>query len=295
MRVTNSMMLRSTLGDLNRAQSRLQRDQTALASGRSLSKMSDDPAAASSSMTLRGQLRRADQYQRAITDAQGWLGTADTAIVSGLDLMNRLKEVAVRAGNDGVANPTTRQALAAEVGFLRDALLELANTQHLGRSIFNGTADGPAYGVGGGYLGNDAAVHRDVGQNAVIQVNVTGPDVFGDPSAPGGDVFAVLARLQAAVEIGDTSGIAAEHQLLDAARTTMSSAAAQVGVRGERLERVRNERDLEEVRLRGALSQVEDVDIAEALISVKASENAYMAALTAASRVLPPSLVDYMR
>lgn len=295
MRVTNSMMLRSTLGDLNRAQSRLQRDQTALASGRSLSRMSDDPAAASSAMTLRGELRRADQYQRAITDAQGWLGTADTAIVSGLDLMNRLKEVAVRAGNDGVANPTTRRALAAEVGFLRDALLELANTQHLGRSIFNGTADGPAYDAGGGYLGNDAAVHRDVGQNAVIQINVTGPDVFGDPSAPGGDIFAVLARLQAAVGTGDTAGIAAEHELLDAARTTMSSAAAQVGVRGERLERVRNERDLEEVRLRGTLSQLEDVDIAEALISVKASENAYMAALTAAARVLPPSLVDYLR
>jgi flagellar hook-associated protein 3 FlgL len=295
MRVTNSMMLRSTIGDLHRAQSRLQDDQTTLSTGRTVRKMSDDPAAASSSMTLRAQLRRTEQHQRSISDAQGWLGTADTAIVSGLELMNRVKEVAVQAGNDGVANATTRRTLATEIGYLRDELLELANTEYLGRPVFNGTAAGAAYGPAGDYLGNDAAVVREVGSNTTIQVNVTGPAVFGNPAAPDGDVFAVLSRLQTAIETGDTAAIAAEHERLDAAWTTMSSAAAQIGVRGERLETIRNRRSAEELLVRETLAELEDADIAEALISVKASENAYTAALTAAARVLPPSLVDYLR
>lgn len=295
MRVTNSMMLNSTLGDLNRSLSRLQRDQTKLSTGRVITKVSDNPAAASSAMTMRGQLRHMEQHQRTITDTQGWLGTADTAIVSALDLMSRVKEVAVQAGNDGVANATTRRTLAIEVGHLREELLSLANTEYLDRPVFNGTAAGDAYDSAGTYQGNDAAVMREVGPNTLVQANLTGPQVFGDPTAPEGDVFAMLDRLQTAIDAGDTAGIATEHALLDGARTTMSSAAAQIGVRGARLESIQARRSADEEVVRGMLSELEDADIAEALIAVKASENAYTAALQAAAQVLPPSLVDYMR
>lgn len=295
MRVTNSMMLSSTLDDLNRSLSRLQRDQVTLSTGRVIRRPSDDPAGASSAMTMRAQLRRLEQHQRAITDTHGWLGTTDTVIVSGLDLMNRVKAVAVQAGNDGVANEVSRSTLAAEIGHLRQELLALANTEFLGRPLFSGTAGAPAYDAAGVYGGDDAAVIRDVGPNTTIRANLTGPEVFGDPTAPDGDTFAMLDRLQAAILAGDTAGVAAEHARLDGARATMSSAAAQIGVRGARLETIRERRDADEVMVREALAQVEDADIAEALISVKASENAYTAALQAAGRVLPPSLLDYLR
>jgi flagellar hook-associated protein 3 FlgL len=128
-----------------------------------------------------------------------------------------------------------------------------------------------------------------------MTVNLTGPAVFGDPSSAVGDVFAVLDRLTAAIAAGDTPAIASEHDHLDDARATMMSAAAQIGVRGDRLETVRNRIDSDEVISREVLSKLEDADLAEALINVQASENAYTAALTAAGKVLPPSLVDFMR
>lgn len=295
MRVTNSMMVRSSLNDLNRSLSRLQSDQTRLSSGRAISRPADDPSGAGSAMSMRKQLRQMEQHERAITDAQGWLGTADAAILSGLDVMNRVKELAVRAGNNGAATDGARQSLAIEIGQLRGELLSLANTEYLGRPIFNGTAAGSAYDPSGAYLGNDATVIRDVAPNTTVQANLTGPEVFGDPTSPEGDVFAMLDRLEAAITAGDTAGITLEHQRLDGARDQMSSAAAQVGVRGSRLEAVRERRAADEVMVREALSQIEDTDIAEALISVKASENAYTAALQAAGRVMPQSLVDFMR
>jgi flagellar hook-associated protein 3 FlgL len=295
MRVTNSMMLSSTLTGLNRSLERLQADQTTLSTGRTIRKVSDDPTGASSAMKVRSQLRQNEQHQRVLTDTQGWLDTADTAIVSGLDVMNRLKELTVRASNDGVANSTSRSAFAAEVGHLRDELMALANTEYLNRPIFNGTESGAAYDSSGTYLGNDAAVIREIGPGTMMTANLTGPAVFGDPSAPEGDVFAVLNRLQAAILTGDTAGVAAEHDHLDAARDTMLSAAGQIGARGARLENVQNRLATDDFTLRDTLSHLEDADIAEALISVKASENAYTAALQAAGKVLPPSLVDFMR
>ena len=43
------------------------------------------------------------------------------------------------------------------------------------------------------------------------------------------------------------------------------------------------------------LSKIEDADIAEAIMDLKAKEVAYQAALASAARVLNVSLVDYLR
>lgn len=295
MRVTNSMVVASTLRDLNRSLSRLQTSQTELSTGRKIRRASDDPTGASAAMTVRNQLRRADQHSRSLTDAQSWLSIADTALVSGLDMLGRVKELAVRAGNDGVANATTRQAIASEVSNLRQELLAIANTQYLDRSIFNGTAAGNAYDAAGVYTGDAAQVTREIAPNTSISVNVTGESIFGSQAAPEGDLFAVLDRLEAAIASGDTFGIAAEHEFLDQATTRVSASAAEIGSRAARLEGVRDRSAVNLVSMREALSQIEDADIAESLIAVKAHENAYTAALQAAAKVIPPSLLDFMR
>lgn len=295
MRVTNSMVMNSALGDLNRSLVRLQDSQTELSSGRTLRVVSDDPTSASSAMTIRNELRRADQRSRSLTDAQAWLGTADATLVSGLDVLAKLKELTVRAGNSGASGGSVQQTLAAEIGQLRDELIGLSNTTYLGRSIFGGTAGGAAYDGNGAYLGNDAAVLRDVAPNTSIEVNLTGPTVFGDQTAPEGDIFAVLDRLASAVASGDPVALAVEHDHLDAAATRWSSGAASIGSRAARLDKVEARNAVAEGGLRETLADLEDADLAEALINVKARENAYTAALQAASRVIPPSLLDYMR
>ena len=64
MRVTNSMMVRSTLRDLNLSYGRLARTQEQLSSGRQIVRASDDPAVAADAMNLRGLTRRSEQYAR---------------------------------------------------------------------------------------------------------------------------------------------------------------------------------------------------------------------------------------
>lgn len=295
MRVTNSMVMSATLTDLNRSLNRLQHSQTTLSSGRVLNRASDDPGGASSAMLVRSQIRRSEQYTRSRDDATGWLGAADNVLVSGMDIMSRVKSVAVAAGNSGAAYAQTRETLANEIGHLRDELLTIANTQHLGRPLFGGTAGGNAYDTTGTYVGDAASIQREIAAGTTVAVNITGPAVFGDPTAPEGDLFAILERLQVAIATGDDAAIATEHALFDQKATVLSSAAADVGSRAARVDRVTGRAALTEENLRRALSELEDADYAQALISVQANENAYNAALAAAARVLPPSLLDYMR
>jgi flagellar hook-associated protein 3 FlgL len=296
MRVTNSMMLASTLRDLNGTRSRLQESQTQLSTGRLVGRPSDDPTKATVAMSLRTQSRVSDHRQRAAEDASGWLDTAGSTLMSGLDLMGRVKELTVQASNGGAATPSSGIAIASEMRALRDELLAMANTRYIDRPIFNGTVAGDAYDPAtGAYLGNDAPVMREVAPGVTVAVNVTGESVFGSQAAPEGDLFAVLDRLATAIENGDTAAIAVEHQRTDDARERMTEVVGQLGAKAKRVEDVRARNDLQKERLLQSLSEVEDADLARSILDVKARETAYNAALMAASKVIPPSLVDYLR
>lgn len=295
MRITNQMVVQSTLSNLSSSLSRLQESQTDLSTGRVIRKMSDDPTRAVSAMTIRAELRRAEQRSRTSDATQSVLEIADTALVSSLDILTRAKELTVRASNSGLSDPTSRAAISAELSSIRDELIAVANTKHLDRPVFNGTAAGNAYDTAGTYLGNSATIVRDVAAGTTITANLTGEQVFGAQSSPNGDLFAVLDRLSTAVANGDELAIDAEHINLDAATTRVSGAAAEIGSRAARLEGIQTRTSLDVANLRETLSSLEDADLAEAIIATKTHENAYNAALQAAARVIPPSLVDFLR
>jgi flagellar hook-associated protein 3 FlgL len=296
MRITNSMMVRSTLRDLNLSYARLARTQEQLSSGRQLVRASDDPAVAADAMRLRALTRRSEQYARSLNDAQGLLGSADGALTSSLERLERAKEVAVRAANSGgLSDPNARKAMAIEIRAIREDLVALANTRHGERSVFAGNAAGAAYAAAGTYQGDAGAVRRDVAANTSVQVNVTGPDAFGIEGGPVGNVFEVLERMAQAVEIGDGSALATEHTNIDVATARLGVATVEIGSRGARMNEIRVRAEDDQLRLRTLLSEAEDVDIVEALVNAKSQENAYQAALQVAAKIIPLSLLDYLR
>lgn len=296
MRVTSAMMTRSTLRDLGYGLRRLQHTQGQLATGRQLLRASDDPSAASMAMDLRQQMNQTVQRDRSLTDAQGWLETADSSLTTGLDRMIRAKEIAVRAlSSGGISDPVARQGMRTEIEAIRADLLTLANTQYGGRSLFNGTVAGQAYNAAGQYQGNGSAVVRDVASQTTLKVNITGPEIFGSSGGPVGNMFEVLDRLAAAVASGDGAALAVETTNLDAATDRLGSATVDVGSRAARVLDLRARLQDDQLRLRTQLSEIEDVDVVAALVNAKAQENAYQAALQVTAKILPPSLLDYLR
>lgn len=296
MRVTSSMMTTNTLRDLNLSLGRLQKTQTQLSTGRQIIKASDNPTGTATAMGLRKQLNRADQHARSLEDAAGWLATADSALTSGLDLLARAKELAIAGANSGgISDPNARVAMATELRSIRSQLLGLANTTYGSRSIFNGTASGAAYTSTGVYNGNTGSVIRDVAAQDSLAINLTGTQVFGTAGGAVGDVFEVLDRLATAVQAGNDAAIATEHLNLDSATQLMSAATVDMGSRAAKIEGIRSRAADEVLRLREQLSNIEDVDPATAILTEKMQENSYQAALQVAAKILPMSLLDFLR
>ena len=143
--------------------------------------------------------------------------------------------------------------------------------------------------------GDAGAVLRDVAANTSVQVNVTGQAAFGVAGGPVGDMFEVLERMAVAVEAADGAALATEHANMDAATVRIGVATVEIGSRGARMNEIQVRAEDDELRLRTLLSEAEDVDIVEALVTAKSQENAYQAALQVAAKIIPMSLLDFLR
>jgi flagellar hook-associated protein 3 FlgL len=79
MRVTNQMMSKSFLKDLNRNQNYMKRINDQLTSGKEIRRPSDNPFKVARSMQLNSDINANTQYNENIKDTINWLDTTDTA------------------------------------------------------------------------------------------------------------------------------------------------------------------------------------------------------------------------
>jgi flagellar hook-associated protein 3 FlgL len=177
-------------------------------------------------------------------------------------------------------------------------VLAQAQTKHLGRPVFGGTVAGDAYDSTGTYLGDTGAVRVPITPTVTSQVTRTGPEVFGthnptDDTA--GDVFQLLDHLANAVEAGDPVAMTAGVGLIDGAKSVVQRAQAELGSRLRQLEDLDAGAKIRKDELKTSISELEDVDIAEAYMEMAAREAAYQGAVAVAAKVIQPSLLDFLR
>lgn len=70
---------------------------------------------------------------------------------------------------------------------------------------------------------------------------------------------------------------------------------AQVGSRMNRLELVQNRLDTQNYNLEDIMSKGEDADMAQVIMDLQNNENVYNAALSSGSRIIQPTLLDFLR
>jgi flagellar hook-associated protein 3 FlgL len=296
-RITATTSSRLMLGDIMDAQRALTRSERRIASGKDLQRGSDDPARAVAAMDQRQALARSAQHQRNALDARGWLTAADTVLVSSVDDLTHARTLVVQARN-GNLDATGRAAVAVELRAVRERLLQAANSRYLGRPVFSGTVDAAlAYDDTGTYLGDTGTVLRPIGEVISLEINWNGPQVFGSTAAVpmDGDVFQVLDAVAAAVTSGDVAAMGTGLDRLEDTTERIQASLVEVGARMRMVEDVTAQSAQRDLDHRQALAELEDTDMAQAIIDVKARQFSYEAALGVTGRILGTSLLDHLR
>lgn len=294
LRVTQRMMVNSSLTALQLGMGRLANTQEQLSTGRLINRPSDSPTGTNEAMRIRSQLAADTQHTRNAQDALSWMGQTDSTLQSMLDAVHRARDLVLQGSSTGSSGPDARNALATELTQIRQSLLGLANTQHLGRPIFGGTTGGAqAYDPAtGAFVGADFAVSRTVKDGVSVRINVTGPEAFS--TASGDDLFTVVGDAITQMT-SNPSALGGTLDRLDAVASQMKSSLADLGTRYGRVQSAMSSLQDTSLNNQNRLSEVEDVDIAKTVLDLQMQQVAYQSSLGATARVLQPSLMDFLR
>jgi flagellar hook-associated protein 3 FlgL len=137
-RITNSMMTSRFLSNMKRNLNNMSTIQNQLASGKEILRTSQNPFVATRNKQLANQISDNEQYNANIKDTSNWLDTTDTALSQAGNVMARIKELMVKAGN-GAYSEDEIATIKNEVVEKSKELAQIMNTTFDGAYIFGGT------------------------------------------------------------------------------------------------------------------------------------------------------------
>lgn len=315
-RITQGMMSRRLISDLNAASNRVDTAQRQIASQKRILKPSDDPIGAQKAVLTRGELSATTQYQTNITEARGWLETTDGALGQITDLLHRARELTVQGGNDATG-PAGRRNLALEIDQLVNAVKQAGNTSYAGVFVFGGTdTTSPPYDTTSSppvdvYGGDNNLIAREIGPSISVQVNTrvnTSPNpvlgsgqlTAGPPAAPGDTgLLRTLRDISDHLKGGTVADGNAlrdtDLKALEANLDQVNDARAHVGATVSRLDAADARLAATETAANQLLADTEDVDFAQAALTLSTQQTVYEAALRSGAAIIQPSLLDFLR
>ncbi|MEK6309970.1 MAG: flagellar hook-associated protein FlgL [Curtobacterium sp.] len=258
---------------------------------KNISRPSDDPVGTGTSMQVRKEQAANAQYARNADDAVGWLATTDSTLTSVYSVLTNVRDLTVRAANSGTMSDTDRDAFITEFRALKSDLEARANTTYGTRNVFAGSSTASAaYDAAGGWAASGTPVSRRVGDAESVRVDTPGATVFGSGAT---SVFSVIDSIVS--DLQNAVNVNPRLNEVDGAIDTVRSAQADVGVRHAAALTAQDTLKTASVALEGRRSDVEDKDLAKAVLDLQVQQTNYQAALAVTAKVLQPTLMDYLR
>lgn len=293
----NPNMIPSMLADLQQSQSTLNMLLQEVSTGRRVSVPSDDPGASADMVANQLASANVDQYTQNVGSALSMVQTADSSLSSVVSSLTQAISLGTQAAN-GTTNTSDMQAIAAQVQTLLSGVVSLANTTYSGVYLFGGTATGAApytadssSSTGYTYNGNNDTNSVAVGDNLSVQVNLPGSQIFSNSTT---NVLGALSGLVTALRSGDKTAVATATTNITTAlnyvgqqRVVYANAESQLNSQETNLQQ-------DKVTLASQQNSLIGVDEAQAATELSQAETASNAALAAAAKVLPNTLLNYL-
>lgn len=270
-----------------------------LNSGKKITKPSDDPVVAVKGMSYRTQLIQVEQHKRNTNEVHNWMDNSDAALDKATQAMQKIRELAVQASND-TYDAEERENIQEEVKQLKEHLKSIANTNVNDNYIFNGTNTNQApisevEGEGGNkefefnFSEELDPVMIEVASGTKLQANVDVSEIFGE------DLFKDIDDFIDALGRDNQGDIEASIGTIDGDIDKVINARADLGARMNRLELVENRLGEQEVIATKTLSDNEDIEYDKVITQLLTQESLLRASLSAGSRIIQPSLMDFLR
>lgn len=297
MRVTSNLEP-DILAGIQQSQSGVQTALQQVSTGQKVNVPGDDPAASALLVQNLAAAGNNDQYTKNADSALIQAQTADSVLTSVVSLMTSAVSLGVQGAN-GSNNATDRQAIAKQVQGLLSSVVSDANTNYQGVAVFAGTevtsvafAPDASSPTGYTYQGNTGTDQVQIGATLQVAVNISGSKLF---AYPGASVIGSLSQLVTALQSGSAADVASA---TDAVTTALHYVSSQHSLFGNSINQINSQESFlgqEKITLSSEANHLVGIDLATAAENLAQAESHNSAVLAAAAKVLPTSLLDYLK
>lgn len=183
MRVSTGMIYNAGASGIQKRTSDMLRTQQQLSSGKRIMTPSDDPVGAARALQITQAINVNTSQTTTRSDARSSLGFVDSQLGSVTDLLTRVKELTVQAG-DAALSDQDKASVATELRARYTELMGLANsTDGNGKYLFSGYQDssrpfGGSIENGVQYLGDSGIRQLQVSASRQLGISAAGDDIF---------------------------------------------------------------------------------------------------------------------
>jgi flagellar hook-associated protein 3 FlgL len=303
MKISTSFLFDRATERMSTIQNKLATTQAQLAVSKQILSPSDAPDQAAAIQRLKGELQRQESHGRTLEVAMRRYTSEETALSASNDVLIRMKELGLQAANDTLA-PDDRKTIGVEMKALRDQLLSLGNTRDdSGNYLFSGTrVNTPAFAEDTNghvqYLGDQTQTRIPAGVERTVQFTRAGTDVYSRVVRENGQsvgFFDALDQMITAIDESATGGIQQGVSDLTQMHNNLTLSQAQNGSDQIVVQSQLDVLDETALRLKSTLSEIEDLDYAEAVTRMNKEMMALEAAMGSFAKISSLSLFDYIR
>jgi flagellar hook-associated protein 3 FlgL len=300
---------------------RLTELQRKISSNRNIENPSEDPVAYNRLMNIQSAKVIEERYTTNLNAAKAELSTADGAIKSLTDLVNRAKELAIQGASD-TNSATNRNAIAVEINSMIDEVVRIGNTQYAGKYIFGGmnvtgivppaVTSTPIFSraatnqvdyTGTGTTANPAFERRvEIAPGITLPMNVNGFTVFGSvqpngappPATTGTGIIRTLTELMNNLQANNTTDIQTRITELDTDLGNILNEQAKIGGIQSQMELTENRMIAQQAARDEQFNAIQSVDLPKTISELNFQQTAYEASLGVTGRLFQTSLLNYL-
>jgi len=325
LRLTNNIISKNYLKSLNKSLNELSQMNTLIAAKRKYMNFADDPINAMRAMKVRQNINKIDVYVENLREAADIFSQYES-VISNVNNIVSDALVQVSQGMNGTSDATARYTIAQSLRAFQDAILAAVNTQFAGKYIFSGETVGvPPFSISeeedtkgmllykGMLVDNISEVtekrYIDIGlglsldeysnviHNTARDIAVTGLELLGcgvDEDGYTKNLYNMLGIIAKKFEENDMSGMDVYYEKLQKIADNVRVQYVGVGEKTEYINFFLERLDSEQFNLKVKQSRLEGLDLAEAITTFGELELAYNACLQIGTKILQPSLLDFL-
>ncbi len=305
-RISSNSMVDNGIYNIQNNLSTMANLQNEIASGKKISVPSDDPVGLSQLLQLNLEKNNDTQYNNNINEALSEMQTTESSVGNIVDLAQQANQLAVQAAN-GTNSASQLSAISQQVNGILNQVVSLGNTAFEGKYIFGGfKTDNPPFTVAGSnitYNGSPSGTaprQVEIASNTSVPVNINGSDLLGSvtvtagvPTAGSGLLYD-LTKFKIDLQNQNFTSIRADIGSIQTDQQNILTQQTQLGGRINQLQLTQNRIQDGQVIQDQQISNLQDVNMPQAISDLNFSQTVYQASLSVMSKIMQNSLVNFL-